>query len=115
MFDILPANLSKVTELDFLSHVFCIMAIATGKIPVALLIYRIQSPTKWRTWLLVFLSTSSIVVGVLSIAMFFAQCKPTKALWIPAAGHCWDIKKTNDWNVAQSGTREDSPPISHQD
>ena len=44
-----PEEISKVIELNYVSQVFCIIAIATGKISVALLIYRLQPKSKWRT------------------------------------------------------------------
>ena len=76
------------------------MSLVVGKISVALLTYRLQPPTKWRTWLLGFLSVSSLLLALLVIIIFFAQCQPTSALWRPGTGTCWDQTKTNDWIVA---------------
>lgn len=99
-FDLQPAQVPQLTELNFVSQAFQVMSVAMGKVSVALLIYRLQPPTQWRTWLLGFLSTSSLIIAVLVIIIFFVQCRPTSALWRPGTGTCWDQKATNDWIVA---------------
>ena len=79
------------------------MAISTGKVSVALLIYRLQAPSRWRTWLLGSLSGTALLVAVLIIGVEYAQCTPARKLWIPTApGTCWDPKKVNDWDIAGS-------------
>ncbi|MCJ1250149.1 hypothetical protein MMC30_007375 [Trapelia coarctata] len=103
VFDLEPVQIAKAVEWNLVSLVFCIMAISTGKVSVALLIYRLQAPSKWRTWLLGFLSGSSLLVAVLIIGLEYAQCTPTEKLWIPTLpGSCWDAKKINNWDIAGS-------------
>lgn len=98
-----PDQLALVAEFDYISLVPVILGIVIGKCAVSLLIYRLQPPTKWRTYLLWFLSVSSLVCAVLVIVLEFAQCTPVKALWIPTAGKCWNPKAVNNWDVAASG------------
>ena len=103
VFDLQPTQISSAMEWNLISLVFCIGSISTGKISVALLIYRLQSPSRWRTWLLWFLSVSSVVVAVLIVGLEFAQCTPARKLWIPTLdGSCWDPKKINNWDIAGS-------------
>lgn len=97
-----PAQIFRVTELNYVSRVICILAFSTGKISVALLIYRLQAPSWWRTRVLVFLTTSSLVIAILVIALFFAQCSPTNAVWLPHMGTCWNRNGMNDWDIAAS-------------
>ena len=108
VFDLLPAQIASAVEWNLISLVFCIGSICSGKISVALLIYRLQAPSRWRTWLLWFLSVSSVVVAVLIIGLEFAQCTPVQKLWIPTLdGSCWDPKKVNDWDIAGSCKSQD--------
>ena len=86
-------RISRIVELNWVAQVFCVAAIVSGKVSVALLIYRIQAPNKWRTRFLIFCSTSSIVLVCILIIFFFTQCSPPKALWIPSAGHCNNTKE----------------------
>ena len=95
-----PAQLQEITLINWVSQTFCIMAIATGKVSVAILMGRLMAPSKWRRWTLYFLAISSFFAACIIIIFIFAQCSPPKALWIPSAGKCWDEKKTNDLDVA---------------
>lgn len=101
-----PAQLEETTKINWASQTFCIMAIATGKISVAILMGRLMSPNRWRRWVLYFLSVSTFVASSIVIIFIFAQCSPPKALWIPGAGTCWDPKKINDLDVAMGSTCE---------
>ena len=100
--DISLAQLPRITKLNYLSQVFNILGFSTGKISVAFLIYRLQSPSRWRTWLLAILSILSFVLAILVIALFYAQCTPVRAIWIPSAGTCWNPKYVNDWDITAS-------------
>ena len=59
-----------------------------------------QTQTKWRTWLLGFLSVSSLFIAFLVTIIFLSQCQSTSALWRPGTGTCWDQTATNDSIVA---------------
>lgn len=98
-----PQQIAIVAEYNYISLAPIVVAIAIGKCAVALLIYRLQSPSKWRTWLLWFLSISSLVLALLVCIIEYVQCTPTKALWNPSAGTCWDPKPVNNFDVAASG------------
>ena len=110
VFDLTPTQISKSLEWNLISLVFCIGAISSGKVSVALLIYRLQAPNKWRTWLLGFLSVSSIIVAVLIVGLEYGQCTPARKLWIPTLpGSCWNAKSINDWDI--TGSCEMVPPF----
>ena len=93
----------NVTELNWISQAICIVAIATGKVSVAILIGRLMGPSKWRKWFLYFLSATVLILATVCIAIIFAQCKPTRALWVPFIGSCWDPKGSNDLYIAVAG------------
>ena len=94
--DIPPAQIPKVTAFNYVSQGVCMLALSTGKVSVALLIYRLQAPSRWRTWVLAILSASSFVMALLVIALFLAQCTSLQALWTPGTGTCWNPKVVND-------------------
>lgn len=100
--DIPRAQIPKVTKLNYITQAFNIMGSSTGKISAALLIYRLQAPSKWRTWVLVILSTLSFILSILVIIMFLAQCSPPRALWTPNAGTCWNPRYINAIYLAAS-------------
>ncbi|KAL8966707.1 MAG: hypothetical protein Q9197_005835 [Variospora fuerteventurae] len=84
------------------------MAIATGKISVALLIQRIQGPSKWRLWFLRFCSVSVFITGLFAVIFLFAQCQPARALWTPSmikdgTGHCWNPIPVNNYDIVIAG------------
>lgn len=95
-----PAQKSHVLELNWVSQTFCIAAFATGKVSVALLIYRLQGPSRKRTWFLIFCAVSSILMAFGLIYSLMGQCSPPSALWVPGTGKCWDAKKVNNFDVA---------------
>ena len=96
-------QISKSLEWNVISLVFCIGAVSIGKVSVALLIYRLQAPNKLRTWVLGFLSVSSMIVAILIVGLEYAQCKPARKLWIPTLpGSCWDAESVNDWDISGS-------------
>ena len=97
-----PAQLEETTKLNWVSQSFCIMAIATGKISVAILMGRLMAPSRWRRWILYFLSIPTFIAACVVIVFLFAQCSPPKARWIPSAGKCWIPERTNGLDVTVS-------------
>ncbi len=97
-----PAQLEETTKLNWVSQSFCIMAIATGKISVAILMGRLMAPSRWRRWILYFLSVPTFIAACVTIVFLFAQCSPPKARWIPSAGKCWAPERTNGLDVTVS-------------
>ncbi|KAL2045432.1 hypothetical protein ABVK25_012103 [Lepraria finkii] len=104
-FDIPAAQLPTVTKLNYISQVFHIMGISIGKVAVALLIYRLQAPCRWRTWVLACLSIGVFVTGSLSIILYFLQCTPRQALFNPSLGKCWNPKYMNGYIIADSSLK----------
>ena len=96
--------MSLIIELSWVGQVFTVSAICIGKVSVALLIYRIQAPNKWRTRFLIFSSVTSIMVTIVLITLFFAQCTPAKALWEPSAGHCWSSDVITTYGIFAGST-----------
>lgn len=90
--DIKSAQLQEIVMLNWLSQCFCILAFPTGKISVAILIGRLMGPSKWRRYFLYFLSVAVLVVAIVCLVVVLAQCSPTRALWDPSAGKCWNPK-----------------------
>ena len=99
------SQLQHVTELNWISQSISIMAIATGKVSVAVLIGRLMGPSRWRMWFLYFLSVTALLLACLCIIVIFTQCKPSKALWDPPVGKCWNPKGANDIYLAVSSRR----------
>ncbi|KAL8693236.1 MAG: hypothetical protein Q9218_001909 [Villophora microphyllina] len=103
-----PEQKSDAGRLSVISRACCIMAIATGKISVAFLIQRIQGPSKWRTWVLRFISISVFLTALFAAIFLFAQCQPARALWTPSmikngTGHCWNPIPVNNYDIAIAG------------
>lgn len=103
-----PPQKSFVLKLNWVSQVFSIAGIASGKVSVALLIYRIQAPCKRRTWFLIFCSISSVLIGVGLVVSLMAQCSPPEALW-NGGGKCWDPEKVNTFDVVGASTTHYTP------
>lgn len=103
-----PDQLSEAAKLGVTSRSICIGAIMMGKISVAFLIQRIQDPTRWRKWLLRFISISVFLSGLMAIILLFAQCQPAHALWTPSmikdgTGHCWNPIPINNYDIVVGG------------
>ncbi|KAI1299023.1 hypothetical protein F5Y03DRAFT_253870 [Xylaria venustula] len=83
-----------VTKLNWIAQPFGIIALATGKIAVGLLLLRvIASTSRWRRVTICFLMASTFISNVLAVVLTFAQCKDPAALWDPsvhAITSCWD-------------------------
>ncbi|MCJ1432446.1 hypothetical protein MMC27_001802 [Xylographa pallens] len=71
----------SVTEINWINQPFAVLAIATSKVSVALLILRLQGPCKWRTYLLYFLAISIWTYAAAIVVVVFTQCRPYTALW----------------------------------
>ncbi len=81
MFYLKPPQLSHAGELNAISRSLCVLGIGIGKVSVAFLIKRFAGPSKWRKYLLRFISISIVVSGLLTVILFYAQCQPVQALW----------------------------------
>ncbi|KAL9032461.1 MAG: hypothetical protein Q9180_006486, partial [Flavoplaca navasiana] len=95
MFYLKPPQLSHAGELNAISRSLCVLGIGIGKVSVAFLIERFAGPSKWRKYLLRSISVTIIVSALLTVILFYAQCRPVQALWdksLLKAGkaRCWD-------------------------
>jgi hypothetical protein len=85
-------QISETGRLNWISQPLCLAALTTGKISVACLIYRLQSPTRWRTNFLIGLCTFMFIMNSILVVIIFTQCIPVQLLWdhSPTAptGHC---------------------------
>ncbi|EPE30124.1 CHP3 [Glarea lozoyensis ATCC 20868] len=70
-----------VFRLNFLSHPWCIIGLLTGKLSVAFLILRFQSPTRWRTRLIIGLCAPLVLMVMVNVTVIFTQCRPVQFLW----------------------------------
>ena len=88
-----PPRMSQINEVNWISQVWCITALVTGKIAIAALIKRLQAPCRWRTTVL-WIAPSIIALWCSGqIVMIFVQCRPVGKLWNPErSGTCWDPK-----------------------
>ena len=69
------------SKLAWISLGVAIAAHSTGRISVALLIYRIQGPCTWRSRLLIFIIGSVALTATGAFLFDFLQCSPPRALW----------------------------------
>ncbi|MCJ1406873.1 hypothetical protein MMC19_000943, partial [Ptychographa xylographoides] len=80
------------------------MAIASGKVSVAFLILRLQSPCVWRTYLVYFFAITAFAVGAVDSVITFAQCSPAYALWTPnVKAECWSSDVLTYFAMSISG------------
>ncbi|KAH8590752.1 hypothetical protein B0O99DRAFT_745051 [Bisporella sp. PMI_857] len=88
------AQITKTTRLNWISQPMCVGGLTAGKISVACLIYRLQSPTRWRTKLLIGLCSFMVALNSVCIILMFTQCRPVELLWDHSPtgpkGHCID-------------------------
>ncbi|KAL8659357.1 MAG: hypothetical protein Q9226_000477 [Calogaya cf. arnoldii] len=101
-------QLSHAGELNAISRSLCVLGIGIGKISVAFLIERFAGPSKWRRWLLRFISISIAVSAIITVALFYAQCSPVRGVWdkgLVKAGmaRCWDPVPLSTWNQVIAG------------
>ena len=75
------AQIERTTRLNWISQPMCVGGLTTGKISIACLIYRLQSPTRWRTKLLIGLCGFMCVLNSICIILMFTQCRPVELLW----------------------------------
>jgi hypothetical protein len=86
-------NVVTTGLLSWISQCWSMAALVFGKLAVAALILRLQSPAKWRTILLKALCIVAAIWDTIEIILIFVQCSPTEALWNPAVhGKCWNPK-----------------------
>ena len=94
-----PAQAIKASRINWITQPVAIYALASGKISVALLIWRIMGRSKWRkAFLLYGAMIANVVVCTIAIILTFVQCRPVAALWDPelvvmGKGTCWPPKR----------------------
>ncbi|RYP71277.1 hypothetical protein DL769_004727 [Monosporascus sp. CRB-8-3] len=60
-----------------------ILAYCVPKLSVVILLVRLMSQARRGAWLLYSITIVLFITSILSFILFFAQCKPTSALWNP--------------------------------
>ena len=80
-----------ITEMMHFAEPFSFMALAAGRISVALLLLRIITTSVWRRWSLYTFIAITILANVLWCTLWFAKCPPDSGLSPPyQAGFCWN-------------------------
>ena len=80
-----------ITRMMHFAEPFSFMALAAGRISVALLILRIITTSVWRRRFLYASIAISLVANVTWSTLWFAKCPPNPGLSPPyQAGICWD-------------------------
>ncbi|KAI9822947.1 MAG: hypothetical protein M1826_000329 [Phylliscum demangeonii] len=103
-----PDQVESTIKMNWMTQPFGIMALATSKISVALLILRVMGRSTYRRWFLYAIIGLTFTVNSIGCILTFAQCSPPRALWTPSIkGNCWDPSvQTNyaifsgSWNAA---------------
>ena len=112
-----PEQRVYVIKVGWVVQPFNIMAQATGKASVALLILRLLGPLSfWRRWFLYVSTVLTLVFGVLTCIFTFVQCDPARTLWEGPARHpdakCWNPKSQLDFSIFDASELEISEQIS---
>lgn len=92
----------SVLKLNWVLQPFAIMALATAKISVAIVMFRIiPSATVWARRILYFSVVSSFLVSATASILAFVQCDPPKALWEfgVKGAKCWDPRVQIDYAI----------------
>jgi len=99
------AQLITVGRLNWISQPLCVAGLTTGKISVACLILRLQSPTRWRTRLLFGLCSLMCAINIVVVVLMFTQCTPVTLLWDPSSashGHCFNPRVVSVFSQSAS-------------
>lgn len=97
-------GIETVIKLWYVIQPFAIMAIAVGRMSVAVLILRIMGPSKWRKMFLYFSIISTFVISTVASIIIFAACDPPQALWKPfLKAKCWNENVGNYVAITTSG------------
>ena len=97
-----PDQQVVATKMNWWGQPLPIMAIATGKMSVALFELRILGPNKYRAWFLWWLIFSCPAVLGIAVIVTYAQCTPAAALWTPAlqaTAKCWPPARQANYAV----------------
>ena len=88
------------TKLNWTLQPWPIMALATSKVSVALLIMRIMGTSAWRRGFLWFLMVANFFFCSLAIVLTFTQCRPSSALWDHSIkGKCWKPERQTSFSL----------------
>ena len=108
-----PAQAIKAARINWITQPVAIYALASGKVSVALLIWRIMGRSKWRkAFLLYGAMIASFVVCTIAIILTFVQCRPVTALWDPelvvmGKATCWPPQRQINFSIF-TGSMSDS-------
>ena len=90
-----PSQQSAVLPLFWAAQPVGIFGLVAPRISIAILILRILPPAnfKWQHRLLYFAIGTNVLTNLLVIILQFAQCNPSRALWMPGkieGAKCWN-------------------------
>jgi hypothetical protein len=80
-----------------------ILSFVLPKLGVVALLCRIFNPThRWKIFLWSLVGGGGLVISG-CIVIIYAQCSPTKALWTPEIGTCWNPQILVDYSIFSGG------------
>ena len=101
-----PSQIISIMRLFYISQPFALAALAAGKVSVACLIARLQSPSRWRTTLLWVLMSLLVAFNIVQAVLLFFQCNQLLVSWDVAstpAAQCISLVSTNANALAGAG------------
>ncbi|USP73696.1 uncharacterized protein yc1106_00970 [Curvularia clavata] len=94
-------RLFKGAMIQMLGYPFNIAAFSFPNISITILVCQILSPNPHRTIALYFMAVLQVVLGMITIALAFAQCQPINKLWEKTLpGSCWNPGILNYFSYA---------------
>jgi hypothetical protein len=86
-----------------------ILSFVLPKLGVVALLCRLFNPNRWwKIFLWTLVSGAGLVICG-CIIIIYAQCTPTKALWTPGLGECWNPTILVDYSIFAGGTYSRMP------
>lgn len=99
-----PEESVNVNRISWISQLWCILSLATGKLAIAALILRLQAPSKWRTYVIWIMCVIAVIWNMIQMIFSCVQCRPIGKLWNPAIkGTCWSPRIIEKNAVASNG------------
>ena len=108
-----PAQAIQASRINWITQPVAIYARVSGKVSVALLIWRIMGRSKWRNAFLLYgAMLGSFVICTVAVILTFAQCRPVTALWDPelvvmGKATCWPPQRQIRFSIF-AGSMSDS-------
>lgn len=99
------AQILSISKLYLILQPLTSMAVAIGRISVAVLLLRLVGPNVWTRYFLYFSIGSTLVLSSLYSILIFVQYSPVESSWdMTTPGRCWDPKVTLGLAIVTCGT-----------